>query len=231
MRGFDNKPSFSSTQCAALLCVLAAWFLCASPANAQSASSAAPATPAVQAPAPDPAAKPAAKPKHVITNDDLEPHASVGKDDKLIPSFSPLLDCDASCEQEARNYLGFDSDNEAEWRVQIADARRDLAADSGWRDLLSQGIQQSTYYCNFLLQQSQKTAPSGNDYRSRVQRAQNQKYFEDMDKTLRSSMEATANRMQERIKEVAVLSPVRAGLMYVQANRIFDRTCGDPGTR
>jgi len=127
--------------------------------------------------------------------------------------------------------MGVDSSNEAEWRIQIVKARRDLVEDNQWRGMLSQAIQQSNTYCNFLLQQSQQSAPSGNDYRSRVQRAQNSEYFENMGRTLRQGLDATMTRMQQHIQEVQVLSPVRAALMYVQGTRIFDRTCDSPGKR
>jgi hypothetical protein len=186
------------------------------------------------APATGVSQKPAApaKPKHVITNEDLEPHsANDAKDGKFIPGEGSLLTCDASCEQAARNELGYDSDNEAEWRVQIVRARRDLLDDTAWRGLLSQAVQQTNYYCNFLLQESQQTAPSGNDYNSRAQRARNANYFENMGRTLRQGVESLTNRMQEHIQEVRVLSPVRAAMMAAQATRILDRTCEFPGSR
>ena len=192
--------------------------------------------PAVASPAPATGVsqKPAApaKPKHVITNEDLEPHSANGaKDGQFIPGEGSLLTCDASCEQAARNELGYDSDNEAEWRVQIVRARRDLIEDTAWRGLLSQTVQQTNYYCNFLLQQSQQTAPSGNDYNSRAQRARNANYFENMGRTLRQGLESLMNRMQEHIREVRVLSPARAAMMTAQATRILDRTCELPGDR
>jgi len=61
--------------------------------------------------------------------------------------------------QAARSELGYDSDNDAEWRVQIVQARRDLIEDTPWRGLLSQAVQKSNYYCNFLLQESQQPLP------------------------------------------------------------------------
>jgi hypothetical protein len=189
---------------------------------------------AASAPATGASQKPAspAKPKHVITNEDLEPHSASGaKDDKFIAGEGSILTCDASCEQAARSELGYDSDNDAEWRVQIVPARRDLIEDTPWRGLLSQAAQQTNYYCNFLLQESQQTAPSGNDYNSRQQRARNANYFENMGRTLRQGLESLTNRMQEHIQEVRVLSPARAAMMNAQATRILDRTCEFPGNQ
>ncbi|HET6931916.1 MAG TPA: hypothetical protein VFI45_16440, partial [Candidatus Acidoferrum sp.] len=82
-----------------------------------------------------------------------------------------------------------------------------------------------------LLQQMQQTAPSGNDYNSRVQRARNNDYFENMGRTLRQGIETTMNRMEQHTNEVQVLSPVRAAMMSAQAARILNRTCELPAQR
>jgi hypothetical protein len=187
-----------------------------------------------QAPASDASAKPAVKPKHIYTNDDMPSGSSGGtrgKDGLIMPGPSRLMDCDASCEHAARHYLGYDSSNDGEWREQIVKARSDLASDNQWRGLLNQAIQQTHYYCNFLAQQSQKTAPSSKDYNAQVQRSQNSEYFEYTERNLRASMEGTMNQMEQRIQEVTNLSRVRAALMYVQADRIWNQDCGDAGSR
>lgn len=222
----------------AISCAAALFVLFPLVSSGQSSTTSPPANPAPAVASPAPATgasqKPTApaKPKHVITNEDLEPHSANGtKDDKFHPGEGSLLTCDSSCEQAARNELGYDSDNEAEWRVQIVRARRDLVEDAAWRGLLSQAVQQTKYYCNFLLQESQQTAPSGNDYSSRSQRARNADYFENMGRTLRQGLESLTNRMQEHIQEVRVLSPARAAMMNAQATRILNRDCELPGNR
>ncbi|HUL35031.1 MAG TPA: hypothetical protein VL128_14190 [Candidatus Eisenbacteria bacterium] len=235
-RARDNALR-SAARFIALACAGVLSLVCFPPANAQSSSNSTTPAAASQPSSASAAAptKPTAKPKHVITNDDLEPHgaaASGSQDEKIMPGESPLLACDSSCENAARHYLGYDSeDEEADWREQIVQARRDLAADDQWRGLLSQAIQQTNSYCNFLQQASQKTAPSGNDYRSRVERAQNSRYFSDMDRNLRQSLDRTANQMQQHIQDAQVLSPVRGALMYVQADRILNRDCEPPVVR
>ena len=179
---------------------------------------------------------PEAKPKKVITNEDLEPRSrggsQAGATDKIITGdASSLLNCDAACEQQARELLGYDADCEAEWRMQVVQARRDLIADGEWRGLLGQSIDQVKRYCNFMAQESQKTAPSGNSYNAQVQRARNQQYFEAMGNTLRQGLQSSVNRMENRMREVGALSPTRAAMMNVEANRIFDRTCAEPPQR
>ena len=175
-------------------------------------------------------AKPTAsvRPKHIITNEDLEPktHATPSTNDRvLMNDNSPLFNCEAPCEQVAREQLGYGPDQEPEWRLQIVPARRELAADADWRGLLGQSIQQLNTYCTFLAQASQQVSPSGDDWNSRVQRVKHERYFEQMDKVLRQNLDATFSRLQSRIQEVSVLSPVRAALMTAQANRITNQSC------
>lgn len=201
----------------------------APPAPYTSTAAAPSGVPQAQAnPASTPTASP--KPKHVITNEDLESKSSpASASGKLVTNDnSPLLTCERACEQEARQQLGYGADQEAEWQLQIVQARRDLAADKEWRGQLGQSIQQLDTYCTFALEASQQVSPSGNDHHSQVARAKANNYFENMDRVLRQNMEATFNRLQNRVQEVAVLSPVRAALMYVQASRIIDRPCEAP---
>ena len=216
--------------------VFLALFLClAIHSPAQSATSPVqtpPDQPSAQAGQKDSTAKPSspAKAKKIITNDDLEPHSAgsgqPGSADKLIVgAYVSLLNCDPACEQQARSELGYDADREAEWQMQIVNARRDLAGDTQWRQTLTQAIQQTNTYCNFLAQRSQKVSPNGNSYNARVQRAQAEQYFQNMDRVLRQGLETITNRMNNSIREVNELSPVRATMMNVQASRILDREC------
>jgi hypothetical protein len=196
-----------------------------SPATAPSEASAQKDSPATANPAP--------KPKKVITNEDLERHTAANgptrPTEKTVANDSmSLLKCDAACEQEARERSGYDSDREAEWRMQIVNARSDLAADSEWREILWQAIQQTQMYCRLLAQESQKVAPSGNSYNARAQRAQAAQYFENMERTLRRTLESLTGRMNSKIQAVNQLSPVRAALMNVQGSRIFERECDSP---
>ena len=190
-----------------------------------------------QAPAPSAQTAPgkasSSKPKRVITNDDLEPPAKIAGSASRVSTetATPVLTCDSTCEQDARNQLGYGADNEADWQSQIVEARRNLVSDTEWRGLLSQAIRQSDSYCKFQLQQSHQLSSSRDDFQSRMQREKNAQYYENMDRALRQQLEATANRMQTRIQEVEILSPVRAALMTVQAGRIDNRPCTDQDSR
>ena len=163
------------------------------------------------------------KPKKVITNEDLEPRSDSQSRKSADGDSHSWLNCEASCEQQAREEAGYDAEHEAEWQMQLVNARRELAADSEWRQMLREAIQQSNTYCNFLSQQSQKISPSGNSYSAQVQRAKADEYFRNMDNVLRQKLQTLANQMTGHINEVGALSPVRGAMMYVQGNRILQR--------
>jgi hypothetical protein len=202
-----------------------------SPSLQQPATAGQPAPDKEATPAPAGKVAVAAKPRKVITNDDLE--RGSGRSSRKVPDgeSGSLLTCEAACEQAAREEVGYDADREAEWQMQVVSARRELIEDTEWRQLLLQAIRESNTYCRFLAQQSQKVSPSGNSYNARVQRAKANQYFENMDHVLRQNLDSVTNRMTARTNEVGALSPVRAAMMYVQGNRILQRECEGPGTR
>lgn len=213
---------------------------CAGHSSAQSA--AAPVQTASQQSAPQTASKEVpskpnstSKPKKVFTNEDLEgrPAATVPSNTRIVTGgdTSPLLNCESACEQTARAELGYDSDRDAEWQMQIVSARKDLIADREWRQLLSQAIQQGQTYCNFLAQRSQKVSPSGNSFDAQMQRARAEEYFQNMDRVLRQGLDSLINRMNTRIQEAQSLAPVRAAMMNAQASRILQRDCEFPSPR
>jgi hypothetical protein len=181
---------------------------------------------AAATPPPKPAAS--AKPKKVITNEDLERRSDNAARKALDGDSGSWLNCEASCEQQAREEAGYNTDRDAEWQMQIINARRELAADLAWRQMLMEAIQQSNTYCNFLSQQSQKVSPSGNGYQARVQRTKTDQYFQTMDSVLKQKLQTLANQMTQHTNEVGALSPVRGAMMYVQGTRILQRTCQFP---
>jgi CYTH domain-containing protein len=115
--------------------------------------------------------------------------------------------------------------------MQIVSARKELIADTEWRQLLSQAIQQTHTYCNFLAQRSQKVSPSGNSFDAQMQRARAEEYFQNMDRTLQQGLNTLTSRINSWIQQVSVLSPVRGAMMNAQASRIFQRNCEFPSPR
>jgi len=174
--------------------------------------------------------KPASKSK-VITNDDID--ARRAQSERLSPQpaatqlYGSLGDCDADCESEVRGELGFTEDREGEWQLQLAVVRREIAADSDWHSMLRQSAQYVHLYCPLQRQQQLAASPSGNDYRSRVERAENEENFESYDRVMRSRVDEWRGRLNHRIDEVSSGEPVRAAVMRFIADRAINN-CPPP---
>lgn len=178
-------------------------------------------------PAVNPAPAKAAKPHKVITNEDIDAaHAQdaskIGDDAKFAaPIFGSAL-CDDNCAHIAHDQLGFEPGREGEWQMQLAAARRNLAADSAWLRAYGNGSQKAKMYCDFVTQERNTILPEGNDYWARVDRAKHQQYAEDMGRTLSQGVQSAANQINQLIQAVSPVDPVRAAIMGVISYQVFN---------
>jgi hypothetical protein len=78
-------------------------------------------------------------------------------------------------------------------------------------------------YCTFLDQQRKAPPPSGNDFQSQFERAKQDQYTSDMDHTLNVGVQGVRTNMDRMIDEAQQTEPVRAAIMRVLAQRIFDQ--------
>jgi hypothetical protein len=172
-----------------------------------------------------------AKPRKVITNDDPEFQHSVRP--RALGEITPhsgrefLFGCDLDCERQAKEILQYGPDQEADWQMQLVSAHRDLSKDQAWRETLWRLIQVDYTACSFQEQQAHDLQPSGNDFNSRMQRAQREQYFKSWAESLRMDLDSASRSVNGRIQEVNALFPVRAAMMQVQASRIGNLSCGE----
>lgn len=167
----------------------------------------------------------------VITTDDLE--SSHSKEQKQF-QFKKINDqisrdpasCDAECASEAREYSGMGQELEGEWQSQFIAAKHYLSIDAQWRYAYTNGLQKAQMYCALQDQLRKAPPPSGNDYRSRVERAKQQQYADDMNRTLSVSLQGINTQMNILIEDAQKNDPVRAAIMTVLAQRIFSQ-CPD----
>jgi hypothetical protein len=223
-----------------ILCALlfAALLFCVCPTIKAVQSSAPPAAPtASEKPAPKQSASDSKTPpppslqklaaRHkVITNEDLEnPHAQKHyrlEKSNEAPSSDPA-ECDAECAAEAREVAGFGLDRLGEWNVQLIAARHSLATDAEWRRAYFDAFQKTKMYCALQKQQETAVPPSGNDYHSRMERARQEQYFNDMNHTLTTSLQGLSTQISQLIERSQETEPVRAAIMSVLAGRVFSQ--------
>jgi hypothetical protein len=192
------------------------------PADAPKSSGEKPAPPAENS-AP---AKPA-KPRKVITNDDIDAaHArdasQIGGNGKYAASIFGSALCDEECAHQTHDQLGFEPEQEGEWQMQLAAARRALGTDSTWLRAYGNASQKEKMYCDFVTQEQNTILPEGNDYWARVDRAKHQQYAEDMGRTLSQGVQGAANQINQLIEGVQPVDPVRAAIMGVISYQVFN---------
>ena len=204
----------------------------ATPAQQNQSNSTSPASTASSNQSSHPASnlKKLAQEHKVITTDDLAASHSKEKRYQLAKysgKASPdPASCDADCAAEAREEAGMGPEQEGEWQAQLSAAKHYLSGDATWRYAYSNGLQKAQMYCSLQEQLRKAPPPSGNDYRSSVEGAKQEQYAEDMNHTLSTSLQGTGTQMNILIEDAQKTDPVRAAIMSVLAQRIFNQ-CAD----
>lgn len=180
---------------------------------------------AAKSPADDSEAQKPAKARKVITNDDIDAaHGrgvtrTGGRPNDLIPQGGI---CDDECAHEAREQLGIGAEREGEWQMQLAAARRNLAADARWRQANSELTQAVQLFCTYATQQRKAALPTGNDWNSRVERAERQQYADNMGRTLSQKLSNATASMNRVVGETEQAEPARAAMMRVLSSRLLN---------
>jgi hypothetical protein len=177
----------------------------------------------------------APKKRKVFTDDDVPALRSKGglaNDDdagsKMIYGSTGV--CDAGCEQEIKEKVGITPEQEGEWKLQITAARREVGEDQRWRELYWKGQQTMRSVCGLRAQEENAAVPSGDDYQSRLERAKQQKMFEDEERAVGQQVQNVLASMNQYVQQFSTREPVRAAFMGVTAEHLFD-TCPDTNSQ
>jgi len=193
-----------------------------------------PATPAKPSVAQEnPNATKTAKKHKVFTDDDvfaLRAKGGLANDDDAGSAmiYGAIGACDADCEQEIKAKLEITPEQEGEWKLQLTAARREIGEDRPWRELYAKGQQTMRTVCALRVQIENASAPSGNDYQSRLERAKQQKMFEDEATAMGQQMSNSIAAMNQHIVQFSAREPVRAAMMAAIGERLFN-DCADGG--
>ena len=193
-----------------------------------------PATPAKPSVAQEnPNATKTAKKHKVFTDDDvfaLRAKGGLANDDDAGSAmiYGAIGACDADCEQEIKAKLEITPEQEGEWKLQLTAARREIGEDRPWRELYAKGQQTMRTVCALRVQIENASAPSGNDYQSRLERAKQQKMFEDEATAMGQQMSNSIAAMNQHIVQFSAREPVRATMMAAIGERLFN-SCPDGG--
>ena len=103
-----------------------------------------------------PAAKPAAKPKHVITNDDLT--GSGGGSRFSSEEFSQINDCDRICFQNLQQSIRIDPAQNPHWRRDVLRAIDLVRKDAAWQRILHDVHDLHLKTCNLQAEKQEELA-------------------------------------------------------------------------
>jgi hypothetical protein len=196
----------------------------ANPPPAQSTISSDPDKPTSQVPAKpaEPTVPPTpAKKARFVTTEDFKSgrYSGPGGRGKDIPGVG---ECDDACAEEARELADFGPDQDGDWAFALTTARRNLAQDPAWPAAIATLAQAVKVYCTYQHELQATAVPSGNDYRSRAERARVQNGASDTDRALNQNVinaNARIDQMADRIEDD---EPARAAIMRVLARRVND---------
>jgi hypothetical protein len=172
--------------------------------------------------------------KKVFTDDDvsaLRAKSRLANDDAPDSAmiYGAVGACDAECEEEVKAKIGAAPEEEGEWKLQLTAARREIGEDHAWRELYAKGQQTMRTVCGLRAQIENARMPSGGDYQSRLERAKQQKMFEDEAAMMNQQMANGVAAMNQHTAQFSEREPVRAGIMAVIGERLFNGDCPDDG--
>jgi hypothetical protein len=175
------------------------------------------------------------KKRKVFTDDDvyaLRAKGGLANDDDAGSAmiYGAIGACDADCELEVKQKMGITPAQEGEWKLQLTAARREIGEDSRWRELYAKSQQTMRTVCALRVQIENASVPSGNDYQSRLERAKQQKMFEDEEVAMGQQMANGIAAMNQHIVQFSAREPVRATMMAAIGERLFNN-CPDGAGR
>lgn len=158
-------------RCAAGLCLFLPTFPMCSAAQEQEQDQKPPAEKTTadgtaQASTPAAAPKPAVKPKHVITNDDIKPSAYSGFGGLFYTSTGSINDCDASCFDQVRGMAVFNTDSDSNWRSKVLRQIELVRSDGEWQAYLHDVYGAHNRICQLTFDKQDEMRRSGASFRN-----------------------------------------------------------------
>ncbi|MGB2590816.1 MAG: hypothetical protein WA853_06385 [Candidatus Acidiferrum sp.] len=189
------------------------------PADKTSADGAAPTSTASAA------AKPASKPKHVITNDDIKPSPYSSFGGLFYTSTGSINDCDAACFDQVRAMAVFGSETNPNWRRDVLRQLDLVRSDGEWQEYLHNVYGAHNKVCQLGFDKQDEMRRSGASFRNLgpEQIAITEKYDE-RTKAAQDELSAQEARQQVIQKKFAE-KPYANAFATIQGTRMMGGFC------
>jgi hypothetical protein len=175
-----------------------------------------------------PAAKPAAKPKKVITNDDLEGSGSGFGFSSA--EFSQINDCDRSCFRNLQQSIRIDPAQNPHWRRDVLRAIDLVRKDAAWQRILHDVYDLHLKTCDLQVEKQEELAKAADPANVTPQEVDIEEKYEVKFRELQEQLNAVRAR-QSALKGDANDNPVVFRFRIYQENRLQGAPCAQPAYR
>jgi hypothetical protein len=110
--------------------------------------------------------KPATKPRHVITNDDIKPSPYSGFGGLFYMSVGSINDCDASCFDQVRVMAMVGSETNPNWRREVLRQLDLVRSDGEWQAYLHELYGAHNKLCQLTFDKQDELRRSGGSFRN-----------------------------------------------------------------
>jgi hypothetical protein len=169
--------------------------------------------------------KPASKPRHVITNDDIKssPYSSFGG--LFYMSTGSINDCDAGCFDQVRAMAMVNSETNPNWRREVLRQLDLVRSDGEWQAYLHNVYRAHNKVCQFTFDKQDELRRSGASFRNLgpQQIAITEKY-DQQTKAAQDELSAQVARQQHIQKKFAE-KPYPNAFATIQGTRMMGGFC------
>jgi hypothetical protein len=171
------------------------------------------------------AGKPASKPKHVITNDDIKPSPYTSFGGLFYMSSGAINDCDASCFDQVRAMAMANSDTNPNWRRDVLRQIELVRSDGEWQAYLHDVYTAHNKICQLTFDRQDELRRSGGSFRNLgpQQIAITEKY-DQQTKAGQDELSAQVAR-QRQIQKKFVEQPYANAFANIQGTRMMAGFC------
>jgi hypothetical protein len=169
--------------------------------------------------------KPASKPKHVITNDDIKPSPYSSFGGLFYMSTGSINDCDASCFDQVRAMTMVGYETNPNWRREVLRQLDLLRSDGEWQAYLHDVYTAHNKICQLTFDKQDELRKSGSTFRNLgpQQIAITEKY-DQQSKAAQDELSAQVAR-QHQIQKKFAENRYATGFATIQGTRMMGGFC------
>jgi hypothetical protein len=169
--------------------------------------------------------KPASKPRHVITNDDIKPSPYSSFGGLFYMSAGSINDCDAGCFDQVRAMGMVNSETNPNWRREVLRQLALVRSDGEWQAYLHDVYRAHNKVCQLTFDKQDELRRSGGSFRNLgpQQIAITEKYDEQT-KAAQDDLSAQVARQQQIQKKFAE-KPYANAFATIQGTRMIGGFC------